>query len=653
MVKQSTETRKACIIGLANSGKTQIFNQLTGDYNLVANYPMTTVELATGSFDFKGVRWKLFDSPGVNALGENSAEELLVRRTLVAERPEVIIQCIDSNRIRQSLRLTSELLELEIPMVLSLNAIDETAKKGYTIDAERLSRVLGIPVVKTVAREGVGMYDLKEALFQAEVPGSRIAYSEEQEAALSAIEAHLPPTLISKRKVALQLLLGDSHVPEIELNSKVYGEAAQAADDIQEVVAETRKQVKGEIQLHINRARAKWTDELYSRIVSGGAPRKQKRDSAARLAYYSRHPLYGLVFLAALLAVTYVGVVVVAGRISGFLEDTLLIPAVAFLEGAITAPMLQDVLIGEFGLLTLGLFNAIFTVLPILSVFFLIFGVIEDIGYLPNLSVLLRRFFNKIGLSGRAIMPIILGFGCKTMATLTTRSLSSRKERLIAIYLIAFALPCSPQLALNIAILGKAGIIPLFIAGLFLILVEVAAGKVLNLVIKDDGASSFIQELPPFRRPIVREVLKKTLFRLWWFLKEAIPVFVGAAAVLYVMDLIGFLDLLKGVLRPVVVTWMGLPIEMVEALILLIAREEAAAGLILRLSDAGMLTAVQSIIAVVVTTMFVPCFANVVAMFKEAGPRAGAAMLLAINASTIFLAGILNWILLAFQGMLG
>jgi len=294
----------------------------------------------------------------------------------------------------------------------------------------------------------------------------------------------------------------------------------------------------------------------------------------------------------------------------------------------------------------IGLFNAIITVLPILFVFFLMFGALEDIGYIPNLCVLTNRLFRKIGITGKSIMSLVLGFGCKTMATLTTRGLQSRKEKYIAIYLIAFAIPCSAQLGLNMAILGKMGIKAFIIAFFALILVEIVAGAILNKILKEDTLSDFTQELPPIRVPNVKAIVIKTYYRLVWFLKEAVPIFIIAAVFLFLFDKSGGLGMIKKILGPVVINWLGLPIDMVDALILTMARHEAAAGLILKMVNVGSLNYIQSIVAVVITTMFVPCFANIVAMCKEMGVKTGIAMAIIINISSFMLAGILNWILL-------
>jgi ferrous iron transport protein B len=242
-------------------------------------------------------------------------------------------------------------------------------------------------------------------------------------------------------------------------------------------------------------------------------------------------------------------------------------------------------------------------------------------------------------------MPLVLGFGCKTMATLTTKSLRSRKERYIAIYLIAFAIPCAAQMALNMSILGRMGVRAFVIAFSALAFVEIAAGITLNKILKQEERSVFLQELPAIRLPNPKAVIKKTYYRLSWFTKEAVPVFIYAAVILFVIDKIGILNAVKNVLEPVIHGLLGLPVQMVDALILCMARHEAAAGLIIKLIQAGQLNYIQCIVAVTITTMFVPCFANIMAMIKELGPRRALTMAVIINASAFLIAACLNWIL--------
>jgi ferrous iron transport protein B len=292
-------------------------------------------------------------------------------------------------------------------------------------------------------------------------------------------------------------------------------------------------------------------------------------------------------------------------------------------------------------------------VLPILTVFFMVFGLLEDIGYLPNLAILTRRVSAKLGITGNAVIPLVLGFGCKTMATMTARTIQSRKEKLIVIALIAFAIPCSAQMGLSIAILGAHGVRYFLAAFGFLALAEVIAGLLLNRLLPSDGESRFIQELPPIRVPRVAAVARKTGYRLLWFIREAIPIFLVAALAMFLIDRLGLLALLKSALKPFITGWLGLPLDMVDALLLTFARSEAAAGLILKMAHEGVLNGVQSIVAVILITTFAQCFANIAAMFKEV--KAGAAILIiaSIYAASFLYTGAVRAALAAAGGALG
>jgi ferrous iron transport protein B len=635
--------KKVLIVGLPNTGKSQVFNSLTGEYSVVANYPMTTVQAQAADIRFRDERYRIIDTPGLHCLYIHSEEELLIRDAILKERPDILLQCIDANRIKQSLFLTSDLAELGIPLVISLNAVRETESRGRVVSAELLADRLGVPVVQSVAAENRGSGGaLRNALRNARVPADSLQYDLSLESEIEAVSAELPPGVPYQRKLAILLLQEDPYLRKYLRDANPESDFYRLMD----LVARFRREYRGNVSRAVNNTKQRWVDEVEAAVVRHQRPARER--VGEWFAATSRHPLLGLPLFAAFVGITYVMVVHVAGFIADAMNAFIVDPTVGLLYRIIPAGVFQDFLIGEYGIVTLGFFNAVATVLPVLSVFFVVFGFMEDIGYLPNLTVLVKRVFQKIGLSGKSVMPIILGFGCKTMATLTTKSISARKEKLIAIFLIAFAIPCSAQLGLNIAILGIAGFDAFLIAVAFLSLVEVAAGAVMNKILPDEERTSFIQELPPFRMPRAVALARKTYFRLVWFLKEAIPIFLIAAAALFVIDLVGFLDLFKGVIRPIVVGWLGLPLDMVDALLLTMARHEAAAGLILNMSQAGKLSFVQNIVAVVITTMFVPCLANMVAIFKEVGAKTAIPIILTINVSSFILAGSLHWLLRLF-----
>jgi ferrous iron transport protein B len=639
----SHPVKKIAIVGLPNTGKSQVFNNLTGEYALVANYPLTTVEMKRTRCEIGGEPYEVIDTPGLHCLYIHSEEELIVRDMIFTNVPDIIIQCIDANQLKQSLTLTADLLELGIPIVISLNAIDETARRGVWIDSGRLSRLLGVPVIESITVDGLGTRELKDSLSGARRGKWSLRYGEMIDDGISAIESELPEEMSFKRKVAVLLLLADPFLTDY-LRGKF---GREKVTQLQKEVNKVRKQFKGDFGRAINK-RSRWVEELAENTT-----RKQKITSgefSKAFGRLSRHPVFGIPILLVVIFTIYFLVVNVANEIAGWMDQTLWVPVESKIDTLVTIGWLNDFLIGDYGVLSLGLANAFLTIMPILSVFFIAFNILEDVGYIPNLCVLIKRIFDKLGLSGSAIMPLVLGFGCKTMATLTTKSLRSRKERYIAIYLIAFAIPCAAQMALNMSILGRMGIKAFVIAFSTLAFVEIAAGCTLNKILKEEVRSDFIQELPAIRMPNPKAVILKTYYRLWWFIKEAVPVFIYAAVILFVIDKVGILSAVKNALEPVMIGFLGLPVQMVDALILCMARHEAAAGLIIKLIEKGQLDYVQCIVAVTITTMFVPCFANIMAMIKELGARRALTMAVVINVSAFLIAGCLNWGLVILFG---
>jgi len=637
---QGNNQKKVAIVGLPNTGKTQIFNNLTGEYNVVANYPLTTIKIKRTHCQIRNQTYEVIDTPGLHSLYIDSEDEQVARDLIFSEKPEVIIQCIDANQLKQSLALTADLLELGIPMVISLNAIDETSRRGIWIDSVGLSRLLRVPVVESIAVTGQGTEELRDAVGNARRGKWEIRYGDTIENRISAIESRLPEDLPYKHKLSILLLMNDPLMADYL--EKAYDEAKIVP--IKKEVNKGRLQFGGNISRAISNRRSEWVDNIIEEVV-----RKQRiapREFTKGFARLSRHPVFGIPILLIIVYVTYLLVVNVANTIAEWMNDALWVPIENGIAGISPAGFWHDLLIGDYGVLSLGLANAIITVLPILSIFFIMLHILEDIGYIPNLSVLTKKIFEKLGLSGAAIMPIVLGFGCKTMTTLTTKSLHSKRERYIAIYLIAFAIPCAPQMGLNMSILGRMGIKAFVIAFSVLTFVEIAAGITLNKILKDEEKSYFIQELPPMRLPNPKAVLVKTYYRLYWFLKEAIPVFIYAALTLFALDKSGILDATKRALSPVIKGLLGLPLKMVDALILSMARHEAAAGLIIKLIEKEELNYVQCIVAVTIATMFVPCFANIMAMIKELGAKRALGMAVIINISAFLIAGALNWVLI-------
>lgn len=347
---------------------------------------------------------------------------------------------------------------------------------------------------------------------------------------------------------------------------------------------------------------------------------------ASRLDHYARKPLSGIPILILFLSATYVFVGLFGAQVLvGFLEETLfnhlVTPAFSHLLSAIAPiPFLQSLLVGEYGLVSMGLTYAIAIVFPVVGAFFLAFGFLEDSGYLPRLAILVNRVFRMMGLSGKAVLPMVLGLGCDTMATMTARILNSPKERLIATILLALGVPCSAQLGVILGIFaGVSANVLLVVLGvvlLQLLLVGYLAGKLLP-----GENSDFVLEIPPIRYPAWGNIFLKTRIRIVWFLKEAVPLFLLGTFFLFLLDRLSLLQKINDLAKPVVHFFLGLPEQTAEIFIMGFLRRDYGAAGLFKLVQNHILSNNQVAVALIVLTLFVPCIANFLVILKEQGLR--------------------------------
>src|SRR5262245_10075676 len=362
-----------------------------------------------------------------------------------------------------------------------------------------------------------------------------------------------------------------------------------------------------------------------------------------------REPLTGIPILLAVLYVTYLVVGVLGAQtLVGLLEDglfgTYLNPWAAAAASHIPLAAARDFLVGDYGLISMGLTYAIAIVLPVVTTFFLVFGFLEDSGYIPRLAIFSDRLFRAMGLNGRAVLPMVLGLGCDTMATMTTRILATPKERLIAILLLALGVPCSAQLATIMGILGGisfTALVTLFAVVLSqMVLVGFLAARVLS-----GERSDFVMELPPLRMPRLRNLLTKTAVRVKWYLGEAVPLFLIGTVLLFGLDRIGGLDAVASAARPIVTGLLGLPPKAAEVFVMgFLRRDYGAAGLFQMARD-GSLSNVQAVVALTVMTLFVPCIANFLMIVKERGLKIGLAILRVVTLIAVGTGAALNAVL--------
>jgi len=641
--------RRVVLVGNPNVGKSVLFKNLTQRYVQVSNFPGTTVEIARAKAAFDGRRTEVVDSPGVNDLSPRSEDAQVTRRLLDTEEDAVLVQVADAKNLRRALLLTLQLAERGQPMVLALNMLDELKARGGEIDTRRLSELLGIPVVETVAVRNQGTAELVSALPDAAPP---LRFDAEPPA---------NPGSVSSSSTA-------SHASPLPRCG----------------VGEESCATRGGTEYALNRARLARINEVLAETWSIRQPRHAPL--SVRLGFWAMHPVKGLGLLALVLLAVFwfvglfgAGTLVDLMEVGLFeqhlnplairaadavlpfphrhdleaLEATVGLPVTPIHEvelarwetealrptytligpeaelGALqrVARFLHDATVGQFGAVTMALSYALAIVLPIVTTFFLLFSLLEDSGYLPRMAILVNRVFRFMGLNGKAVLPMILGLGCDTMATMTTRILETRKERIVTTLLLALAVPCSAQLGVLLAMMAHLTAAGTAVWVLLMVGVVISVGW-LTARLFPRGSSDFILEIPPLRRPQLANVATKTVSRLNWYLREVIPLFLAGTAGLFLLDALGWLRVLGRWGEPLVTGWLGLPAETANAFLVGFLRRDFGAVYLLDAATGPdpILSGLQILVAMVTITLFMPCIANFLMIAKEHGMKVAWAM---------------------------
>jgi ferrous iron transport protein B len=640
-------TKSLALVGNPNVGKSVIFHGLTGKYVTVSNYPGTTVDVSRGVGWFSGARYQVVDTPGVNSLIPHSEDERVTRDVLLRDKPDVIVQVVDAKNLRRGLMLTLELAEYGRPLVLVLNMMDEAMDRGIVIDEDRLARRLGVPVLKTVATTGEGLSDLKRAVARAAPVKLSVPFQAEIRRALDELQGFWKPGFEAARAVSLALLSGD----DTALTWAHAGLGRDASESsLYQTAARLRQAFARSPRFLIFEAREAWILETLGEVfrVEGSL----SRTWAARLGNGCMRPWPGYLIAAGVLYLMYQFVGVFgAGTAVGFLEETVfgeyLVPlATKVVNAFVPWAFIRDMLVGPYGVISMALTYAFALILPIITTFFLAFGLLEDSGYLPRLSVMLDRVFRLMGLNGKAVLPMVLGLGCDTMATVTTRILDTRKERLIVTVLLSLSVPCSAQLAVILAM--TAGISWKVTALWFAVVagVTLAVGWISSRVVPG-SRSTFVMEIPPIRRPALRNILFKIKGRLKWYLKEVVPMFVWGTLVLFLLDKAGWLTGLEKAFAPVVQTFLGLPGESTQAFIVGFLRRDYGAAGLYQLQKQGLLDIRQVAVSLILITLLLPCIAQWMMVVKERGWAVALGITAFVLSAALLLSGAVNRLLLA------
>ncbi len=647
MQGNSTGLRTLILVGAPNVGKSVTSHALTGVYVTVSNYPGTTVETARGKGWIENEEFAVMDTPGLYSLLPITEEERVTRTLLFTEKPAVVIQVVDAKNLERMLPLTLQLIAAGFPVILNLNIIDEAEQLGIRIDREALERELGIPVVATIATSGKGIDSLQRQVRRltqsAHTSGKNPLYENTLEESINEIVPHLKGEYpITKRAIAL-LLLQQEHEMQ-EMVKKQEGENYATLEHL----------VQKEQSLHnhpLSYLIALNRQQIATSIVHKVVTTADRRESglAEKLSWLTLHPLTGIPIM---FLVLYYGLyqfvgIFGAGTLVDFIEGNLFAQYINPWVNRMAAhyipwEVLRSLVAEEYGIITLGIRYAIAIILPIVGTFFLTFSLIEDSGYLPRIALLVDLVFKRIGLNGRAVIPMTPGFGCGTMATMVTRTLETAREKVIATLLLALAIPCSAQLGVILALLTSNGR-ALWVWALVVTIVFLFIGFLTARLLPGERPS-FYMEIPPLRWPKLSNVFIKTYARIQWYFLEVFPLFIGASILIWFGKLTGGFDLSIDLLKPLV-RWMGLPDDTAVAFLFGFFRRDYGIAGLYDLQRAGEMSGNQLVVAAVTLTLFVPCVAQFSMMLKERGAKITFAIIAFIFPFAFTMGYLLNLIL--------
>jgi ferrous iron transport protein B len=624
------------LAGNANVGKSVIFNQLTGSQQTIGNWPGKTVEKATGTLSVDGHDITVVDLPGIYSLSTFSLEEIVSREYIARERPDVIINVVGAPVLERNLFFTLQLLEMNVPMVVCLNQMDIALSRGIDIDAVKLESILGIKVVPTVAARGRGIQELVDtAIKVAEAPGdgvkSTVSYGDKVEAAAAALAGLMKTEGLDlgypSRFVAIKLLEGDTAIRESagEKSPKLVDASVELAREMENtyqqpdftVVASERYALANRIAGEVQRAK---TPEL---------------SFADRLDRIATHKVYGYIISFAVLTGLLLWTFTIGWYFSGLLANAL-----SFFQ-----PVDPQVTGNIWGIIWNGVFGGFVAgatlVIPYVIPFYFILAVLEDSGILTRIAFMLDSAMHQMGLHGKAIIPIILGYGCNVPAIYSTRIMGTRRERLLAGFAITFA-PCTARTIIIFGLVATFAGIPWALALYAINLLIMFGAARLAARAVPGQLTGLIMEIHSFKVPSLSVVGRQTWARTKSLVLMVFPMYmVGTAAVqlAYALD---WLQPVNNALSFLTVGWLGLPVLGGILLIFGAARKELIllmAVALLGTNLAAYFTTSQLIVLALVGAIY-PCFATVGALTREFGWKSAWAIIGANMAVAILVGGI-------------
>jgi len=638
--------KRIALVGQPNSGKSTLFNVLSDIKTSTSNFAGTTVAVKGSMINVNFNTYQLIDLPGLYSLNPVDKAEEVTAEFLLENDIDLIINVVDSTLLSRSLELTTELIELGIPMVIALNLQDEAQRYGVKIDEKKLESTLNVPVIKTTGLFGKGIKELIEkadnVLNSDESPAKRPLFTHHIEESinkvLNRIEEKIPSNRISPIFYSIKLIEN----PDV-LKDDIDWDVEDIIKDINiETLRLHRHDTFEAIASERHHIAMKLTHTV-SEIIE-----KKKHPLSEKIDTWLLHPVFGYFFLAVFFVLYFVTIFEVGSFLTGLIDPAMqAIPEIYEpLREAI--PFLWITIDG----LWQGIGGAIGIVLPYFLPLLILTALFEDTGYMARIAFLLDGLFHKIGLHGKSVAPFILGFGCTVPAIYATRIIDNQRDRLITGILINF-IPCSARLTVIFA-LSAAFTGPLWTAGIFAFVLFIIAvnGKVLSIFMSKP--TGLVMEIPKLKLPSTKATTKKTYYKVLEFLKAAVPLLILGSMVLGWLEYFHLSDVINTIFAPLVSFVMGLPEQLGSTLIFGFLRKELIIVMATQVMDVNTVSELglsinQAVTFTIFLILYIPCVATFGVLWREFGKKAVALTTVFTIGMALISAVLIRFILLVFS----
>jgi len=624
------------LAGNANVGKSVLFNQLTGSNQIIGNWPGKTVDRAEGTLRFEDYDISVIDLPGIYSFSTFSLEELVSRDYIALEKPDVVINVLDASVLERNLFFTIQLIEMEVPLVVCLNQVDVAKKKGMIINKDKLEEELGVPVVLTVATRGEGIYELVKTAVEAATrkpQRKEMKYSSDVEARIAElarlVETEKLELKYPSRWVAIKLLEGDQEI------TKTVAAKSKKVIGVSEILSQ---ELSSSCQEPCFSIIASERYSLASMIASLALRQNEVKSTfSEKLDWVTTHKVLGYFTSAGVIVGLLLWTFIVGNFLSGLISNAL--SFIAPLDPKVSGSIISILWNGVFG----GFVAGVTLVIPFVIPFYFLLAMIEDSGILTRVAFMMDSVMHKIGLHGKALIPLILGYGCNVPAIHSCKIMETRRERLLAAFAITFA-PCAAR---TIVIFGLVGVflgvqwaLALYAVDLLIIFM---LGRIAMKAVPGKS-TGLIMEMHSFKIPSLSVVGKQTWTRTKSIIYMVFPIYIVGSALVQVLYAFNVLTPISDALAPLTVWWLGLPVVTGILLILGVVRKEfiiLGAVAIFGSTNLGLFfTPVQLITLALVAMLYIPCLSTFVILAKEFGWKAAVTISLANILSAILIGGL-------------